>query len=261
MSIRVLAVEGTTESANRIGYPVFTSADECRRGLGRNDTVIRWGSSYGGEFPKVINKAESIRNNINKLNAITLLSEVVDTPRIYRRRIPTGVRAVVRPMEHCRGSDYREVTGPYVLRSGEYGKEFIETATEYRSWFAFDRILNAYRTRIRSAEGDAHRARWGYDFCGSGPRITAAVKAAKDQLDLDFGAADILSKDDKYYFLELNTAPALDHPRVLAFLKETIRENVRVNPRDAQVEALQERLRRLTGGEAVIEERFEAVEV
>ena len=73
----------------------------------RNVPIIRWGKSELAttrsrphkekEFPYVLNPSKAIQRNVKKKHALTMMSQVVATPRIFTREVPAGVTAVVRP--------------------------------------------------------------------------------------------------------------------------------------------------------------------
>jgi len=132
----------------------------------------------------------------------------------------TSGKWVVRPNNHAEGSDFELLDAPFTVASGKHATKFIEDTREYRVWFIRDKYLVAKRVP-RSSEGqtqaDPCRSKWGYAFCEG----VFEMDKARMAIPLDFGAADVLWKDTEgvvpgqWYFLEFNSAPSLDHDKVL----------------------------------------------
>lgn len=252
----VFASSGTKESGEKLGYDCYTSAIELVKAFGTiaNPQLVRWGNSQAlrvADPRKTYNKQTAISLNANKLDASRVLGDVVRTPRIFTRAVPHGVDAVCRPIQHAHGVDFTILTGPASIPDGMYGAEWIRTDHEYRVWFAFDKMLAAYRTQPAAEETSEYpcRSKWNYEFCGCGSKITQVVKYAKTAIGLDLGAADILSVDGgpNYVVLELNSAPSLDHPKVLRFFQDAIIENTGERPdeRNQEIAQLKSRIREL----------------
>lgn len=237
--LRVLAIPATMESARKLGYPAYESASDLAEALrNTDDRVLRWGSSYESDRLRgreVGNDPAVIKGNLNKLESLSRLGEVVKAPRVFRRNVPAGVKVVVRPIEHTRGEDFQIRTGPFRLEEGTYGAEYFDTRHEYRVWFAYNRFMAAYRTAMRGQSGP-NRAGFGYEFTGCGQYLTSIVRTAANELGFKTGAADVLCLDGQrdYAILEINSAPALDQPRVLQFFKDAILEGTGIRPFDRE---------------------------
>lgn len=92
---------------------------------------------------------------------------------------------------------------------------------EYRVHVFLDEVIDVVEKRRREGvEKDDEQSkirshRHGWVFCRENVTLTPALeliaKQAVKALELDFGAVDIIynAKEDKYYVLEVNTAPAL----------------------------------------------------
>ena len=232
--IKVLTINSEAKSAKRLGLPTTIGSFEKRVELLADDIVIRWGNStqhynasnYRADFYQVVNPAAAIRANCDKFNSTLALSRVVDTPRLFHDLVPNGITAVVRPIEHSAGKDFKVKVGEYELRNGEYATEFIKTDTEVRVWFCGNATLCAKRVPMRDTEeGDFPcRSGWDYHFCFQKTPDSlhmSTLKAAKT-IGLDCGAADILVKDGIFYFLELNSAPTIDKMRLEKFFKKNL---------------------------------------
>lgn len=220
----VLSHEREKLSARKLGHPVVEHAEDIPR---TDDiTVIRWGNrtlNSEREFAHVVNKASAIKKSVNKPLALETMRTAVRTPDVYTTQVPRGVCAVIRPICHTSGVDFEMHDGPYTIPEGHYGKKFIHAEKEYRAWFAGDDVMMARRTSMRGQTDPTNRSGWGYAFFGrtEGRTLREKALAAKRTLGLDFGAADVLwdASAGEYVFLEMNTAPSLDHPEVLEFFR------------------------------------------
>ncbi len=164
--------------------------------------------------------------NCNKYQASITLSKVVNVPKLFDKKVPNGITAVVRPFSHTAGSDFKIIKGEYSLENGlEYASEFINTEIELRVWFVGNATMCAKRIPIDGNEQDKRcRSLWSYKFCYKQTPEKLhdeSIKAAKE-LNLDFGCFDVLVVGNKYYFLEANTASSLDNLRVERFYKENL---------------------------------------
>lgn len=215
-------------SAVKLGYPVVMASADVPSG----SAVIRWGNGTEPDkrgWPMVLNKKSVLELSTDKLEALRSMNRVVNTPTIYLDRIPHSTKAVIRPANHAEGSDFSVVTGPCFVPDGHHGTEFISPSREYRVWFVRGNYLVAKRVP-RLSEGqsaeDLCRSKWGYSFVSECfPKLAEEMAKARTAIPLDFGAVDVLWKDGsggqpgKYYFLEFNSAPSLDHDRVKDFFK------------------------------------------
>jgi glutathione synthase/RimK-type ligase-like ATP-grasp enzyme len=235
MSIKLLTISSEQESAQKLGF----GADLQLKGYAdnyKNDIIIRWGNSTayydnaencrGVDFQNVVNPRKAIRQNCIKHTALQSLAAVVLTPEFYEKEVPKGKRAVVRPIEHTGGKDFRVENGIFKFDNYEfYGTEFIETDTEYRVWFVGDQMFHAKRVPLTEKDEEEYpcRSNWGYSYRETMPKelYDATLKAAK-QLGLEVGAADVLMYKGKYYFLELNSAPSIDTKRLIKFFRTNL---------------------------------------
>ena len=233
MSVVVITCGNEIESAERLGFKTTHVGGDYVKKY-EKDVVVRWGNStpaysndgaHHGEYTNVINTAESIRRNCNKFQALRLLSQVVFVPAIYEKKVPTGVLAVIRPIEHAAGNGFNVVTGPHVVIAGSYGTRFLQTPTEYRVWFCGDRTMCGRRVKMKINEEQKYpcRSNWGYEFSGGvSMDLHRQTMAAAKIIGLDSGAADLLYYKGKYYFLELNSAPSVDHRVVREFYQVSL---------------------------------------
>ena len=214
------------KSAIKLGYPVFSSAYH----IPNASKVIRWGNGMDSDKPGwalVLNKSATLQLSIDKLAALQALSRTVKTPDLKTEGTRTTSGSwVVRPHNHAEGSDFEVRDGAFTVPSGYHATRFIPYTREYRVWFIRDKYLVAKRVP-RTSEGqssdDQCRSKWGYSFCDVVfSKLKEEMGKARLAIPLDFGAADVLWTDDwngsgsgAYAFLEINSAPSLDHDRVL----------------------------------------------
>lgn len=108
-----------------------------------------------------------------------------------------------------RGIDY--ATG----RGATHFLEYIEDALEFRVHIVKGQSIKiSQKVFTEGTEANRRNHRFGAKFeypheFTHKKTLRKWAKAAIEALELDFGAVDILYKDDKYYVLEINTAPCL----------------------------------------------------
>ena len=217
--IRVLTYSAS-HTVKKLGFKTSTWLDR-RSDNYRDDVIVRWGNTGGGEYRNVLNPARAIILNTNKVEAHDAMAKVVRVPRLFRKYTPNFGIFVVRPMTHQGGHGFKviEANGKPINLNYQYATEFLRTNAEYRVWFCGNRTLRAQRARTpeQQAKGPVGRfpcrSKWGYNFCYTVPENLhiQTIKAAK-AIGLDCGAADVLLHDGYWYFLELNSAPSTDLP-------------------------------------------------
>lgn len=212
--IKVLTKESEMKSASRLGFPTFFKSIKKPS---NKYVYLRWGNSfsnYDDNLEKVINPADAIYLNCKKNISFQRLSQVVNTPTFFKEFVPKGVKAVIRENTHASGEGFKVVDGPYTIPQGYYGKLYIPAKEEYRVWFCGDAVKIAKRKPLLSQiNNDKYQCRsmWSYDFnYKPNDQVKKETLDAAKTIGLETGAADILKHDNKYYFLELNSAPTLD---------------------------------------------------
>ena len=223
MGIYILTRPDNAKSAVKLGYPVV-SVDSL---IPSGSKVIRWGNGLTPDkrgWEMVLNKAGVLAISTSKLQALEALARTVNVPEVYHHGdvYTSGHRYVERPENHAEGSDFTIVEGRNNRTChGHHATRYIEDANEYRVWFVRDKYLIARRVPIPSKgqqESDPCRSKWGYKFLKEVfPKLKEEVAKARTAIPLDFGAIDVLwsQADSKWYFLEFNSAPSLDHDAVL----------------------------------------------
>ncbi|RTK99469.1 MAG: hypothetical protein EKK57_09435 [Proteobacteria bacterium] len=228
-TLGILTIKSEYESVKRLGFDTYLRDDYddyCDK-----EIVIRWGNSFALTSPKnkVYNKAQAIALNCYKYESKKKLGEVVNIPRLFKDKIPEGALAVVRPVEHTGGQNFKVVKGPYNLDNEEYGSEFVKTEKEFRVWFAGNALLTARRIKMKCNETTEYpcRSEWGYAYTENFPVLSKETLKAKKAIGLDFGCADVLRHNNQYYFLELNSAPSIDHSVVEEFYRGEINKLIK----------------------------------
>lgn len=207
------------------------------------DVCIRWG--LGGkvlnknyqevEFNKVINPGLNISSNCNKLQALITLSKAVNTPKLYQTKVPKGKLVVRRPINHTGGDGFSVQTGPItLLKDREYATQFIKTDKEFRVYYCangggkFMMCRRVTFSKRRQAEKFQCRSKWGYKFYKNVPKtLQNQVKKAFEAIGLEFGGADILFKNGKYYFCEINSACTVDMDCIQKFFVTNLKKLVK----------------------------------
>jgi len=229
MPIQILTIDSELRSAESMGYKTYLYPEDVNYKF----PVIRWGNSmeyigsnctYNYEFEKVYNPRKAIRLNCDKLQSKKSISECVKIPKLYTKEVPLNVLCVIREINHSCGDNFHVKLGPVKLTRDQYAAEFLQTDTELRVWFALGKTLGAYRVPLRSNKITKYpcRSGWGYSYTSISKELSNSVIKAAKIIGLDFGAADILKYQDEYYFLELNSAPSVDHPVVREFFQKQI---------------------------------------
>jgi len=229
--IRFITYDGMKSSAKKLGFKIEDNPMLRVEDYG-HDPIVRWGwsgRSYNSigvpqDYANVFNPRKAIIANCNKPKSLEILSKVVATPKRYFGLVPNGETAVIRPNEHIAGKGFLVVKGPYMVEYGFHAMEYIKTKVEVRVWFCGKNTMIAQRARSADKSEHPCRSEWGYEFCGHwfDPAFGPETLKAAHALGLDCGAADVLYRDGKCIFLELNSAPSIDHWRIEKFFKQSI---------------------------------------
>ncbi len=238
MNIKIFTIESELESAQRIGFSTSTLMGDYVDKYDK-DIVIRWGNSHGlasrtsmnrdADFKNVINSAKVIRQNCCKSKATKIMAQVVNVPTLWEKKVPAGVLAVVRPHEHSAGAGFCVEKGPFNVRTGTYATRYLDVTKEggeYRVWFCGNRAMAGRRVKMECNPDEKFpcRSRWGYSFCdGISKELRNQTLLAAKKIGLEFGAADVLFHKGKWYFLELNSAPSVDHRVVREFYQSSLK--------------------------------------
>ena len=233
MDVIVASSDHEMVSARRFGYPVF-SEPTPREASGK--IVLRWGNSFAPRYISEINPKHAIATNVNKFAARRMIGSVCRTPKTYEpgSTVEDNMIVIARPTSHSAGYSFRVKIGPVTLGGEEYATQALTPTKEYRVWFDIQRRTMVGRRAPMSDKPEQAaealkpfpcRSKWGYEWISSPDApLTTMCKQAADAIGLDMGAGDFLLYDGKYYCLELNSAPSLDHDRLLTFMKHSVEE-------------------------------------
>jgi glutathione synthase/RimK-type ligase-like ATP-grasp enzyme len=176
---------------------------------------INWGYS-GSSKTDTINKPEALRNAVNKRIALEILDEEDVPTLLIDLDDYTPWPILGRPDEHSMGRWF------YIC----YDRHDVRRATSRRRHAAthWQRYLTDFREfRVHIVDGESikisekvgggnyHRGatfQYPEDFSHK-KALRSLAKDAVEALELDFGAVDIICKDDEMFVLECNTAPRL----------------------------------------------------
>lgn len=237
MTLTVLTCPSELESAQKLGYPTYTDVGQPSP----STTVLRWGNSEllgGHDFPARVNPAEAIKLNCHKRKALVRMAEAgIHTPDRWRYGEIVGATtsgwALLRPLAHSRGENFSLIRPGRAVPADHYATEWIQTDREYRVWFAWDRTLIAQRVPMTGQHGGEFpcRSEWGYRFVESDfPRLRRETLRAAAAIGLTTGCADVLVKREtvegrrrnRYVFVELNSAPTIDHRKLRRFYQQEL---------------------------------------
>lgn len=190
-----------------------------------DDWCIRWAttSSVFGN-PKVINRAEAIHRVYNKGVFRKTLSDAGMAPKTVIDQYPTNdmYPVVIRPMNHGRSDDL------YIAHDLKAAKEAIsQIKKEHESFYCSHFVDKDKEFRVFVVSGrvvavcekipdDKDNVSWGCVGDGKFQYIKwsqwpiPVIKVACESFDLsglDFGAVDVILKDQAAYVLEINTGP------------------------------------------------------
>jgi carbamoylphosphate synthase large subunit len=186
--------------------------EERLRERGYNGKNINWGSTARSG----INQPYAIRLASNKRDALLFLAtQGFVTPNIWENIEDIEYPAVGRTSYHSRGQGFYIVEckedAEYALRRGcSHFLELITGAREFRV-----HVMNGLSIKLIEKIGAGwdgtrlRQGRWVYPQNADKTALREVAKSAVAAMNLDFGAVDMLYKDEQVYILEVNTAPIL----------------------------------------------------
>lgn len=190
------------------------------------DVVIRWGTTTKTPKPEkmVINTADAIRGSTDKGGMRLAANKVGLTARTWGtlaelQKEEDVAAVVVRPRHHSRSEKlflcktYEELQAAIKACGDEYYiSDYVEKTQEFRVFVASGRAFMVYDKKPKSKSevswGCVEQGSLKYVNWSEWPTFVVenAIKAF-NLSKLDFGAVDVMVKDGKAYFLEINTAP------------------------------------------------------
>jgi len=197
-----------------------------RRRLKKIDEVINWGGylTNGGVCPEVNNRL-AINVARNKFQTFLYLDGKVNiVPYTIEKRqaqlwLDDKSMVFGRSLYGYGGKDIERITTTEQLEASRAPlfTRYIKKKKEFRVHCVKGETLIQEKRKRRGVEHD-HQVRnltGGWVFCteviGDLPELRKLALETIDCLGLDFGAVDIIwnEKENKYYVLEVNTAPGL----------------------------------------------------
>lgn len=208
----------------------------------RPTKVINWGHSkpeLGGVVPWNFHAGTAG----NKLTAFKLMKDKCNVPEFTDKEdtannwLHNGFRVVSRTVlnGHSGNGIHLCTNGDQLHKAPLYVK-YIPKKKEYRVHVAFGQIIDVQQKRKREGfpkeetnfQVRNHHTGWVYcrENIEYSPSLEEEAVFACNALDLDFGAVDIIwnEKQDKYYVLEVNTAPGLEGQTVESYAQAFYRE-------------------------------------
>ncbi len=190
--------------------------------------MIRWGTTtpIGNNKINVINRASAITETSKKGTFRLKAHKAGLTPRTWTSLAELGkeehVEAVIiRPMTHERGENITlcktlpELEAAIKKCGGEgkyYISDYVQKTQEFRVFVASGRAFMVFEKQPK----DKKAVSWGCVEEGAlkyvkwsewNEAVVTNAIGAFNLSKLDFGAVDVIVKDGKAYFLEINTAP------------------------------------------------------
>lgn len=223
------------------------SARDLARALGINriqpgvsvragTTVLNWGNSNPGfKAAHMLNKPEAVKIASNKLSSFQVLkSNGVPVPDftteygVAKSWQDQGYRVVLRHKVSSHSGNGIEIAYPEDdLDYAPLYTKYTKKDKEYRVHVVDGRVIDFCEKRKRSGDSNVDALirthEKGWVFCRENVELTERMKEvcvrAVKVLGLDFGAVDFITRDDKMWVLEVNTAPGICESSLRAYAK------------------------------------------
>lgn len=208
--------------------------------LGRSAVVINWGNKLITPFNRrgviaVINTKEAVAQAANKITTFSVLTRagVVTVPwtvdiAYAKGWIKDSVVMCRHTVTSSQGAGIEVVQPGHELPRCPLFTKFIPKAHEYRVHVAFGKVIDFTKKRRQNGGVTSDYIKNyanGWVFCREDAALPtmiseACVKAIA-ALGLHFGAVDVLykEKENKYYILEVNTAPGIEGSTLTSYVK------------------------------------------
>lgn len=237
--------EGAKELARALGIKRVKHGPTSKFRGGRGNAIINWGA---GTLPdqvaaceKIYNPPQAIRNASNKLKSFELFAEAdVSIPQFFKTKEEANAYlSNVGPAENRQQRGEGKSIVARTVLNGHSGAgivicnssaelvdaplytAYVKKSQEYRYHVFSGRVVDIQR-KARRREVPDDQVNWqvrnldgGFIFAREGvveseEASENAIKAVAS-LGLDFGAVDLIfnERENKYYVLEVNTAPGL----------------------------------------------------
>lgn len=184
---------------------------------------INFGNSLLRYHGEVLNKPENVARAVNKKLALEILDDNdIPTPLISeqeaREILRNRGRVVCRKTYHMKGRGfwcvgYEDRLDRAKRLGATYFLKYIENAREFRVHIVGGQSIKISEKIkpfgvIKANHDNGTIFQYPEDF-NHKKTLRNISKDACEVLELDFAAVDILWKDDEFYIIELNSAPAL----------------------------------------------------
>lgn len=186
--------------------------------------ILNWGNSGAFTHGRMLNNGEAIRNASNKLAAFRLFKDAgLPTPEFTTSKDEAtkwqrkGFRVVCRTLLNSHSGRGIVIAQPdedipYAPLYTKYTKK----DKEFRIHVFKGRVIDVCEKRRKSGTEGSSLIRTlnnGWVYCREGVYFSDANKQlairAVQTLGLDFGAVDLIMKDERVFILEVNSAPGL----------------------------------------------------
>jgi glutathione synthase/RimK-type ligase-like ATP-grasp enzyme len=204
-------------------------------------TVVNWGSSRAFAHSNMLNKPQAIAMATNKLYALQKMKEAgVSVPdfttdkAVAQEWQEDGFRVVCRTILTGHSGQGIVIAQPdEPITSAPLYTKYTKKDKEYRVHVFKGKILDVCEKRKRSGmEGANSLVRTlnnGWVYCRQSVVLPDVAKTlslnAVKALGLDFGAVDIIARGDKFYCLEVNSAPGIQGTTLQKYV-EALREYI-----------------------------------
>lgn len=242
------ASEGAKELAKALGAKRIKHEGSSFVG-GTNKIVINWGSrNIPTEVAKskVINTAEALNTNANKLSFFRAVARSNDGPRVPRwtddakvavkwiAEKKTVVARTVLNGSSGEGIHFMSFENKDGFVDAPLYTEYVKKKDEYRVHFVKGEIIDFQRKALRAGV-NLEKVDWrirnldgGFVFVRNDANgnpvklpndVTLQAQKAINMCGLDFGAIDLVynEKENQAYVLEVNTAPGLQGETVVSY--------------------------------------------
>lgn len=199
-------------------------------------TIVNWGSSKPLAHMNVINRPEAVRRAANKLTALQTMKaanlsvpDFTSNSDVAKEWQEDGYRIVCRTILSGHSGNGIIIAQPDdVLPYAPLYTKYTKKDREYRVHVFKGRIIDVCEKRKRSGHDVANSLirtlNNGWVYCRTMVSLSDAGRslsiAAVRSLGLDFGAVDLIAKDDRYWVLEVNSAPGLQGTSLQAYVNE-----------------------------------------
>lgn len=201
---------------------------------GPSTSILNWGGTKTIRHTKILNNPEAVKAATNKLSAFRILKAAnIVTPdftsdeHVAREWQEDGFRVVARTVLNGHSGQGIVIVQPddALVHAPLYTK-YTKKTHEYRIHVFKGKIIDVCEKRKRNGiEGNSlvRTLNNGWVYCRTGVVLSESGRrlaiSAVGALRLDFGAVDIIMKDNKFYVLEINTAPGIVGSTLEAYVR------------------------------------------